>query len=211
MKSKSYLVLLILINLALMAIACDGNVAVNKTLRIGDGEKHDGGLSTVNGDIYVGKNSIINGECNSVNGRIKIGDHSKIDGIGSVNGSISIGKDVVIDGEIGVYLEKGSRVKDNIETVNGKIELDGAVCERDISTINGGIELTNAAVVKGNIFIEGSHGKSDKHHRINVRLESGSVVEGDIIAEDEKTRVTVYLSGDSKVLGRIENAEIVKE
>lgn len=39
--------------------ACDGDMSVNKNLRVDDGEIHIGDLSTVNGSIYVGKDKAI--------------------------------------------------------------------------------------------------------------------------------------------------------
>ena len=45
---------------------------------------------------------------------------------------------------------------------------------------------------------------------VEITIADGSVVEGDVIVRDPKRKVKVILSGGGKVLGEIENAEIVE-
>ena len=42
-----------------------------------------------------------------------------------------------------------------------------------------------------------------------TKLSDGSVVEGDIINNDDRLEVQVILADDSKVLGEIKNAEVI--
>ena len=54
-------------------------------------------------------------------------------------------------------------------------------------------------------------GNSDRHRRLTIELSGESVVEGDIIVEDRDIEVQVYLLDDSKVLGRVKNAEVINK
>ena len=46
---------------------------------------------------------------------------------------------------------------------------------------------------------------------MTIELSGESVVEGDIIVEDRDIEVQVYLLDDSKVLGRVKNAEVINK
>jgi DUF4097 and DUF4098 domain-containing protein YvlB len=111
----------------------------------------------------------------------------------------------------GIYSAPGAEVTGTVTTINGKVELENTRVQRNIETVNGDIELFNKSTIEGNIIIEDTHGNSDKQRRLTIRLQDESVVQGSIIVEDEDVEVTVYLSGDSKVLGKIRGAEVVEE
>lgn len=105
----------------------------------------------------------------------------------------------------------GSEVGGEVSTVNGDIRLSDSRVKRNIETVNGNVTLRQQSVVEGDIVIHDTHGASKPKRQLTIRLEEGSVVEGDILVKDDNVEAVVYLSGDSKVQGRIENAEVVKE
>ncbi len=202
--------------LAALLGGCNGNVAINESLRVAEGEIHKGSLSTVNGNIYIGEKSRVYGECHSVNGRIEIGAGAEIRDIATVNGDIYGGENVLINGKItsvngGVYLSAGTEVTDEITTVNGKVELLNCVVNGDVVTLNGNMEITDGTVVKGNLIIESSRGNSSGRANIKIRIENNAVVEGGVLVQDPAARVVVYLSGGGRVQGEIKNAEVLTE
>ncbi len=200
--------------LALVTLtAC--NASINAPIRVGDGETRSGGLSTVNGGITVGSDATVGGSCKSVNGGIKIGERSRVGGIKAVNGPIRVGREVQVDGGVDsvngpVSLDRGTRVAGGVETINGPIELTGAIVDLDLRTVNGSIGLHEQSVVKGDIVIEDKLGNSRRRHPLEIEITGGSVVEGDLIVEDQDLEVRVLLRDGGKVLGRVENAQIVE-
>jgi len=73
------------------------------------------------------------------------------------------------------------------------------------------ISLRASSIIGGDIIIQDCGDDSDDRDRpLTIELEDGSVVEGNILVEDETTPVEVHLSGGSRVMGRIENAEVIE-
>jgi DUF4097 and DUF4098 domain-containing protein YvlB len=199
---------MIVVAIAVTGFAATGwaDVTVNKSIDVRDGKTSNSGYSTVNGSIDIGDQCTVKGDCNSVNGRIRIGDESAVRDLRVVNGSIRVGDEVAIDGNVTtvngrVSIEGGSSVDGEVTTVNGSIELDGATVSDDVSTINGNIELMEGAVVKGDIIIRDANNWSSKTRRVSIYLTGDSRVEGDIINEDKDAKVTVHLEDGSEILG----------
>lgn len=203
--------------LLLLAGACEGgDFGINNTIRVASGETRDGSLSTVNGSILIGDDCTIRGGCHSVNGRIEIGRDSRVEGLATVNGRIRVDEKVEIDGDLttvngDVDIREGSRVNGDLTTVNGEVSLRGTVVDRDIRTVNGDIRLERESLVRGDIRVEGTHGTDTDRRRIAIHVESGSVVDGSIVVEDDAIDVTVYIADDSSVKGEIRNARVVKD
>jgi len=192
------------------------NVSVNRSIRIDDGETVRKSLNSVNGSITIGKDCVIKGECRSVNGRIEIGSNSKVEDLNTVNNRISVGNSVAVRGDIysvngSVKCRSGVEVRGDVGTVNGSIDLEKAKVLYDISTYNGDITLTDNSLVEGDIVIKKNKGSSERIRRLKIRIEDGSIVEGDIVVKDENIEVLVYLVSGGKVLGKIEDAEVIKE
>lgn len=80
----------------------------------------------------------------------------------------------------------------------------------DVTTVNGDITLEDGTQVAGSIIVKKRRGWWSKHRELDIRLEGGSVVKGDILVKDDDMTVTVYLEGGSEVLGEIRNAKVVK-
>jgi len=108
-----------------------------------------------------------------------------------------------------VDVDKGSSIKGDISTVNGKIRLIGAHVSQNIQTFNGDIRLLEASELEGDIIIKDTRGKNKD--RLIIEILDASVVKGNIRVEDEERRVTVYKSNDSKIMGKVFNAELVEE
>lgn len=207
---------LLLFSMFITLTACGGDVAVNQSIVVEDGEVRTGSLSSVNGNITVGENCEIRGDCQSVNGRIRIGNNSSVQDLNSVNGSIDIGESVKVEGDAstvngGIYFSPGCEITGTVTTINGKVELTNSRVRRNIETVNGDVELLKKSVVEGSIIVEETHGNSGKDRKITIRLADESVVEGDILVKDERVEVKVYLSGGSKVVGNIKNAMVFNE
>jgi DUF4097 and DUF4098 domain-containing protein YvlB len=189
----------------------------NGSIRIRDGEVREQDFSALNGGITVGDGATVRGKCDTVNGSIEIGSSARVGSLSSVNGGISIGDESEVDGEAGtvngsISLGRATRAQ-AVSTVNGGIRLDGAQVSGDVRTVNGDVTLRDGATVGGNIVIDR---RGDRHSRssrpLRIELDGGSVVEGDVIVEGTtKTKVELYLRGGSKVLGKTESVEVMKE
>lgn len=189
------------------------DVTINKSIDVDDGKTSTSGYSTVNGSIDIGDECKIKGGCNSVNGRIRVGDESSVRDLRVVNGSIRVGDEVVIDGDVTtvngrVAIEDGSSVNGDVTTVNGSIELEGTHVSDDVSTVNGNIELMDGAVVGGDIIIRDANSWSRKTRRVSIYITGDSRVEGDIINEDNDAKVTVHLEDGSEVLGKMKRVKV---
>lgn len=198
----------------LLASTAACNFSVNRTVRIEDGESHRGSINTVNGAIIIGDRCEVRGNCRSVNGRITVGRKSQVQELQTVNGAIRIDKEVTVGRDVdsvngSITCESGVNVAGSINSINGRIRVYGTVVERDITTINGNITLSDRSRVKGDIIVKDNKGSSGRPRRLKIRLEDRSLVEGDIIVRDEDIEVEVILTRGSKVLGRIENAEVI--
>ena len=204
----------LLCNLLALFSACD--VGVNKTIYVEDGETRRGGINSVNGGVIVGKDCTLMGSSRTVNGRIEIGAGSRVEDLMSVNGSIDVDENVEVSGDVetvngNISCAAGVEIDGKVQSINGRLRLSGATVHRELKTINGDITLEKQTTVKGDVVIEGRRrGQSEKWNQISIRVVN-SVVEGDIIVEDEDANVRVYLSEGGKVLGKIEKAEIVEE
>ncbi|MBN1350833.1 hypothetical protein JXJ21_15550 [candidate division KSB1 bacterium] len=190
------------------------NVSVNKSIRIKDGETVRRSLNTVNGKIIIGNECDVRGNCRSVNGRIEIGRNSRIQSLESVNGRIEIGSHVTVQGSIrsvngNITCQAPVEIEGSITAVNGSVELNRGSVEGDITTHNGDISLLDHSRVRESIIIKHSNGLSDR--RLKITIADDSLVEGDIIVEDDDIEVTVYLQRGGRVEGEIENAKVVEE
>jgi hypothetical protein len=210
---KRNLLFSVLVVSLLSFCACDGSV--NSSRHLGAGERSQG-LNSVNGSIFVGSRCTVDGSCHTVNGRIEIGDGSTVDSLETVNGRITIGANVAVDGDAGtvngaIECGPGSKVRGKVGTVNGRIELRNTVVDETLSTVNGDIELREKSVVRGDIVIKGKRGFFSSGHRLEIRVEGGSVVEGGIDVQDPDNEVRVYISKDSTVKGEIRNAKVIRD
>ena len=205
----------ILLGTLLLAASLAMGSGINESVRVAPGEVHDGDLSTLNGGISVGDGATVNGECQSVNGGIDIGEDCRVESLSSVNGGVSVGAGSVVEKEIQaingrITLEPGASAG-AVETINGQIKMTGAEIDGDVKTINGNIALREGSKIGGDIIIEDrGDGSDDRDRPLKIELEGGSVVEGNVLVEDETTPVEVHLSDGSRVLGRIENAEVIE-
>ncbi len=193
--------------------ACD--MSVNRSQYLGDGER-SAGLTSVNGSIRVGSNCTVDGGCRTVNGRIEVGDGSRVDDLDTVNGRIEIGANVQVDGDAetvngSIECGPGSKVLGKVTTVNGSLELRNTVVSEDLSTVNGDVRLREKSVVRGDIVIKGKRGFFSGGHRLEIRVEGGSIVEGGIDVRDPDNEVKVYISKDSTVKGEIRNAKVIRD
>lgn len=191
--------------------ACD--LSVNKTIHIGDGEtvKHD--LNSVNGSIVIGKDCNVDGRCRTVNGGIEIGQNSQVRALQTINGSISLGRHVIARDKVesvngSITAETGAQVQGNVSSINGSIKLYHAEVQEDITTVKGNISLADSSVTHGNMIVKNSKGGSRRS--LKIELSGGSVVEGDIMVQDQDANVEVYLLNGSKVSGEVKNAKIIE-
>mgnify|MGYP005839294773 FL=1 len=196
----------------LVLSAC--TASINETVYVQDGEVRDKDINSINGGIIIGENCKVYGHCRAVNGTIKVGRNSLVSGLQSVNGQIKVEENGMVKGNIlavngRITLAKGVQINGDVSTVNGDIQLDQAKVAKNIETVNGDIYVQNGSLVEGNIKIKGkSKGMGDKR-RIDVYLTEGSQVTGNIETDDETISVKVYVSGESKILGDVINAEII--
>ncbi|MHC4699632.1 MAG: DUF4097 family beta strand repeat-containing protein [Planctomycetota bacterium] len=195
--------------LNLLAASC-----ANKSIRVGGGGTRNGPLATVNGRITIGNECTVTGESRTVNGSITVGDNCEVAELRTVNGSIRIGSNTSVNGDAGtingsIRCNSGSQVDGTLSTINGAITLTEAAVTGNLVTFNGNITLERGSRVQGDIVLRSrwNNDPSPKQPLI-IKLSDGSVVEGDIINEDDRFEVHVILADDSKVLGEIKNAEI---
>jgi hypothetical protein len=193
--------------------ACDASV--NSSRHLGDGERSSG-LNSVNGSIFVGARCVVDGSCHTVNGRIEVGDGSTVDNLETVNGRIAIGANVTVDGDAetvngAIECGQGSKLSGRVSTVNGRVELCGAMVGDEVSTVNGDVRLREKSIVRGSIVIKGRQGHFFGGHGLEIRVEGGSIVEGGIDVRDPEREVRVFISKDSSVKGEVHNAEVVRE
>jgi hypothetical protein len=201
--------LLLLLPIALTACATSSPVV------IADGATRTSGVTTVNPWIRIGNDAKVEGTLRSINGNLVIGDRARVAALSIVNGSIIGGEGVVVAGDIdsingGVSFHRGSQVRGAISTINGSIELVGSSVV-DVRTVHGDVELRNGSVVRGDIVIEKSTGNSDRPWPLRILVSGGSVIEGDVIVEDPEFKAQLIVRDGGKVLGRVQNIEVVEE
>jgi len=212
MKSRQYYLAAGIV----MLIIAGCNVSVNKSIKIPDGKVVRHSLNSVNGGIDIGSDCRVQGNSRSVNGGIDVGRNSRVKNLETVNGWIEVAANVQVDGDIksingGVTCERGVTIRDGIITINGSVELEQTVVEKNVSTYNGHITLQDSSVVHGDLIIKKHKSNSSETRRLKIQIANGSVVEGDVDVRGENVEVKVYLSNGGKVLGRIINAELIGE
>jgi len=194
---------------------CNCDVSVNRSIHLRDGE-HSGGQTSVNGSIYVGARCRVDGDCRTVNGSIQVGDDSQVGSLDTINGRITLAARVEVDGSAStvngsIHSGSGSKIHDRLTTVNGRMELQKSEVDEELSTVNGNILLLDRSLVHGNIVIKGRRGHFFGNRHIEIRIEAGSIVEGNIDVQDPENKVEVYISKDADVKGEIRNAKVIRE
>jgi predicted acyltransferase (DUF342 family) len=192
------------------------NASINESFYLDDGETKKGDVLCINGSINIGNDCTVIGGCKAVNGSIKIGQNSTVEDIQSVNGPVYINENSIIKGDVTavngeIETDRGVRILGEVTSVNGNISLINTKVSQNIETENGDITLSDSSIAEGDILINGKSKWSDEKRRIEIRLEKGAQVQGNIEVEDERIDVTIFLSSDSKILGDVVNAEIVYE
>ena len=112
---------------------------------------------------------------------------SRLDGeISAVNGRIAVGG--------------GSKVANDVDNVNGEIELAGSEIGGSLTTVNGDVELADGAVIRGDLVVErpGGSGWDHDNRKPRIVIGPGSRVEGVIRLERE---VGLYISESAEVGG----------
>ena len=228
--------ILALASILIFACGASSDTGVNKSHYVGPGEHKKGGLRSVNGAITVDEKAIVEGDCSTVNGRVSIGEGAHVgeiscvnggigldknahaEDISCVNGSIELGSKVVVAEDVGtvngsIRCDKSVSIHGNMSTVNGEMRAKGTLIAGDVSTVNGDISLTDGSEVGGTIYIDRDQPRSrmNKYKKLTVRIDDKSVVKGDIEVKGDDPNVTVVLAGGGEVLGKIINAEIVRE
>jgi hypothetical protein len=212
MRRQKTILLFLMLSFALI---CGCDMSVNRSVYVRDGGSSHG-LTSVNGSIQVGSRCRVEGGCRTVNGSIQVGDDSRVRDLDTVNGRISIAARVEVDGSVktvngSIACGSGSKIRGRLGTVNGRIELHNTEVDEDMSTVNGDIELLAKSLVRGDIVIKGRHGRLFDHAHLSIWIKEGSRVEGGIIVRDPDVDVKVYISKDSAVAGKIENAQAIGE
>lgn len=198
----------------IIIFAC--NASINESVYVNDGEIKKGDIICINGSIIIGQDCKVLGGCKAVNGSIKIGKNSAVESIQSVNGPIYIDSNCTIKGDITavngeVQTSSNVNVLGDVSSINGNISLENTKVTNNVETENGDIVLTAASIIEKDVLIKGKSKWSDDKRSVEIRLEQGSQVVGNIDVEDEKISVIIYLSTDSKILGDVINAEIIYE
>jgi len=198
-----------LLGLALGATGC----SVNRSLHLADGETTDSGLTTVNGSIRVGADCEVRGTCRTVNGSVRVDEGSRVADLATVNGSVELAEKVTVNGDVetvngSIECGSGTTVDGNVANVNGRIRLHGTTVQGHVRTHNGSIGLLDGTRVAKDVVIEHS-GHTSGDRTLEIEISGGSVVEGDVDARDSGRDVQVILESGSEVQGEILGAEII--
>ncbi len=193
-----------------------GDLGVNRTIQIADGERHQGDLNSVNGAIIIGRNCEISGGCRTVNGGIEVKESAAVEDLQTINGSISLAEKVQVLGEVNtvngsIDCQQGVTVKDEISTMNGDINLNNSTVKYNVQTANGDITLHNKSRVEGDIVIRPRRGFSSGNPALNIIISDSSVVAGNIINRDKDRTVNVILSSGGQVKGHVQNVQIIEQ
>ena len=179
--------ILLCLSLGLLISACSG---ANRSIELGDGEVHEGNLSTVNGSIRIGDRCRVVGEISTVNGSVQIGSESGVGAIRNVNGSISLGplsQSGSIESVNGrLSLAEGVMVNGSATTVNGRAIADqGVRIEGDLSTVNGPVSLGpdsrvtgRLSTVNGKLQLIGAQAGSLETSSGSIEVLNGSTIHG---------------------------------
>lgn len=200
---------------ALLLLTAGCNLAVNRSLRMADGEQRSEGLNTVNGSITIGRDCRLGGPARTVNGRIRVGEGSEVETLQAVNGRIELGARVSVEGDVeavngSVTIAAGSRVDGDVSSVNGHIVLEDVDVHHDVATHNGDIDLEGGTVVGGDVVVKKSGGRSDRTRVLAITLSGRSVVRGDIVVEERDIEVEVRIEEGSEVRGRVVGATVIR-
>jgi hypothetical protein len=95
-------------------------------------------------------------------------------------------------------------------TVNGSIHIARTEVGGSLTTVNGSVTLTDTSRVAKDIVIKGKNRRGAKKKPLEITIADGSIVEGNIVVRDPKRQVKVILTGGGKVMGEVENAEVVE-
>ena len=161
--------------------------------------------------ISVGSNAQVKGNAQTVNGRIRVGDSTQIGRLTTVNGGIDIGGQTQVGGDVesvngSIEAEAGSAIEGDIQTINGRISLTGSTVGGRIETHNGTVLLAGTRIAR-DVRIEGKS-KGFSSGTLEIRLTEGSVIEGDLIVDDEDRKVTLTLDETSEIKGQVRGVEI---
>ncbi|MEM1182028.1 MAG: hypothetical protein AAGM22_27015 [Acidobacteriota bacterium] len=194
----------------LATVGCDASI--NKSIRVDDGESVSGSLTSVNGSITVGSQAKVKGNAQTVNGSIRVGDGTAIGDVSTVNGSIRVNDQVQVSGSLesvngAIETGAGTSVGGDVQTINGQVRLKGTAVDGGIETHNGSIILSEGSRVSRSVRIKGEQ-KLGSTSTIEVQLTGGSVIEGDLIVDDEDQKVRVTVDATSEVKGEIRGAEL---
>ncbi len=214
---RHILPLLLIIILATTLPAMD--ISINKSIIIDDGKRNSGGMTTINGNLSIGNDCIVTGTCRTVNGSIDVGDNTTVKKLQSVNGGITLGHNSRVLANVEtvngyVTCNSGVEIQGNIKTINAVVELDNTCVKRNINTHTGNIYLQNGSMVEKNLVVRASHhneNSNDENKPVKIVLSQGSVIKGDLLVKDKDRKVLVYLQDDSKILGKVKNAQIINE
>ena len=187
---------------------------INDSVKIRDGEKLGSGRTAVNGNVFVGSDCEVRGTLRAVNGTVRIGSGSVVGSLQAVNGGIGMEENVKVRGSVRavngpVMSEEGVEVEGAITAANGSVELYRTHAGRDIVTYNGDIILQNGCLVEGSLIIKRSKGSDGWKETLQIILD-GSVVRGDVNIMDKRVKVKLILRGESRIEGKIINAEVIK-
>jgi DUF4097 and DUF4098 domain-containing protein YvlB len=164
----------------------DDYSSVNKSLSVAAG-KSIGDASAVNGSLTLG-DGVSAKDVSSVNGRLSVGNNVSLDELSTVNGKLSAGRGLNATSDVSsvngkIELNTDSVVKGSVTTVNGKMEIDGVNIEKNIETVNGSIDLTGNSRVQGDIVYKRKNNNNYKQRNPKLYIESGVIVDGNIILE----------------------------
>ncbi|QQP94559.1 hypothetical protein [Lysobacter enzymogenes] len=137
------------------AVAADDDVSkVNGSITVEAGQTR-GDVETVNGSIRIGDNAAVDG-ASTVNGSISAGDGARANRLETVNGSIRVGSKFTASAGLttvngGIFVDRGGRLKGDVETVNGSIGLVATELNGGIETVNGDVTVGIDSHVTGGI------------------------------------------------------------
>jgi len=188
---------------------------INDSVNIGDGEKLGSGKTAVNGNVFVGSDCEVRGTLRAINGIVRIGSGSEVGSLQAVNGSIGLEKNVEVHGSVKavngpVMSEAGVMIEGVVTAANGSVELKDTKVGKDIVTYNGDITLEEGCLITGSLIIKKAKGDDGWKETLRITLDD-SIVKGNVNVKDEKVVVKLILRGESRVEGRIINAEVIKE
>lgn len=179
-----------------------GQTTLNGTITVERDAVVTGPLETMNGRIRLGENSRA-ADVSTVNGGIRLDDGAATGDVRTVNGGIDIGNGAEIDGSVetvngSIKAGNGTRIARDVSNVNGKLYFAGTEIRGDLVTANGDVTLEQAAVLNGDLRMEGQDDSYDGDRRPRVVIGPGVTVAGNIVLERP---VDLYISENARVGG----------